>query len=290
MTSGQYAYLIFQRFRRFLSCTNGYERIYFHNFAGEVLKDPGIKITGEIYQEFCDLFDEIAEDISKTYYLQYSVLIEHETFPAIYAKTQLMFSLLNINFYLTNPTSYYTYAAFDLPSGITVKTSMYLQNLRFNIFMQVTPEYLTQIYPYYFFTPKEDGPDLNKISLKKAGNKSYWNYDEEKQFLYINGEGPGSTWEDYSLWNYLGINSIKAIIIDAGVSRFCKNSLSPSSMVLVDYHAPDDIIVLDDGWCYYNSKDTWNSYYTIYTDNNILKNYNYDGATIYPLSEWKGEV
>jgi hypothetical protein len=61
-------------------------------------------------------------------------------------------------------------------------------------------------------------------------------------------------------------------------------------MVLVDYHAPDDVIILDDGWCYYDSKDTYNSSYTIYTDNNILKNYNYDGATIYPLSEWKGEV
>lgn len=287
MTSGQYSYLILQKLRRLTSCENSGTRAYLYNICGKILKDPGLQINGEIYQEFSDLLDEIWYDLGNNYIFNYNEVFSHEIFDTVYQKGQLMFQLLGIKFYFSEPISYSSSLTFELPSGniITITTN---PAVTFNIYMNVTSEYFEQIYPYYFFTPKENDKNLLNVQTNVAGYNTHWSYDEEKQFIYINGEG---TWADYSLWNLLDISSIKAFIIGPNVSRFLTGCMNTTSMTLVDYHDADAEIIFDPNWTYNNSDGKSTVTYTIYTDNEMLKNYQFVSTTVtfHSLSEWKGE-
>lgn len=288
MISGQYSYLLTRKFFQLTKPSDKESRIYLQSMSRQLLKDPGLQINGEIYQEVCNLLEEIQLHLYHSDLVDYSDIFTHDIFPTLYNKGQQMFNLLGIEFYFSEPISSSSTLNFKTPSGQTIVVTS--PKITFNLYMYITQEYFMQIYPYYFFTPKESDLNLLNMQTNIAGKNTYWNYDAEKQIITLNGED-GGEWVKYTLWSYFGITNIKAFVIGSNIKYFRTHASYYQNMTIVDLHDPDDEIVFETNWLYNTSKNTGT--YHIYTNNHALQNHVFPSdvtVILHPLSDWKGEI
>lgn len=117
MTSGQYAYLILRKLQAYTSCEDSHYRTYLYNFYGELLNDPSVVITGENYQEFCDLMDYEMDYAARMNYTTPEEVYEDENFEANYILLQNSFAAIGIDLVMTENGDGPTSLIFTLPNG-----------------------------------------------------------------------------------------------------------------------------------------------------------------------------
>lgn len=226
-TSEQYKYLLMKRLQRHFSMMNAADRIYTQNFFC-ALFDESVIVTEEAYNNFCRLMDDnIAFCAEKGWYECEDINFNDEG-----AKEQsilLVNAFAEIGIALEINSSTNT-ASFTKPNGKVMKYSGDMTGKNYfyiNARAGTEYRYAKASAPAY----NMQGMDVpeNLDGFKRAGDGTYWRYNEETKTVTISGEGTLGRVPEKQI---LG-GEYTTVICGAGVSRLLKNSIQVDGAVLV---------------------------------------------------------
>ncbi len=226
-TSEQYKFLLMKRLQRHFSMMNAADRIYTQNFFC-ALFDESVTVTEEAYNNFCRLMDDnLAFCAEKGWYKCEEINFNDEG-----AKEQsilLVNAFAEIGIALEIKSSTNT-ASFTKPNGKVMNYSADMTGKNYfyiNARAGTEYRYAKASAPAY----NMQGMDVpeNLDGFKRAGDGTYWRYNEETKTVTISGEGTlGRVPEEQILGG-----KYTTVICGAGVSRLLKNSIHVDGAVLV---------------------------------------------------------
>ena len=226
-TSEQYKFLLMKRLQRHFSMMNAADRIYTQNFFC-ALFDESVTVTEEAYNNFCRLMDDnLAFCAEKGWYKCEEINFNDEG-----AKEQsilLVNAFAEIGIALEIKSSTNT-ASFTKPNGKVMNYSADMTGKNYfyiNARAGTEYRYAKASAPAY----NMQGMDVpeNLDGFKRAGDGTYWRYNEETKTVTISGEGNlGRVPEEQILGG-----KYTTVICGAGVSRLLKNSIHVDGAVLV---------------------------------------------------------
>lgn len=226
-TSEQYKFLLMKRLQRHFSMMNAADRIYTQNFFC-ALFDESVTVTEEAYNNFCRLMDDnLAFCAEKGWYKCEEINFNDEG-----AKEQsilLVNAFAEIGIALEIKSSTNT-ASFTKPNGKVMNYSADMTGKNYfyiNARAGTEYRYAKASAPAY----NMQGMDVpeNLEGFKRAGDGTYWRYNEETKTVTISGEGTlGRVPEEQILGG-----KYTTVICGAGVSRLLKNSIHVDGAVLV---------------------------------------------------------
>lgn len=226
-TSEQYKFLLMKRLQRHFSMMNAADRIYTQNFFC-ALFDESVTVTEEAYNNFCRLMDDnLAFCAEKGWYKCEEINFNDEG-----AKEQsilLVNAFAEIGIALEIKSSTNT-ASFTKPNG---KVMNYSANITGKNYFYINARAGTEYRYAKASAPAYNmqGMDVpeNLEGFKRAGDGTYWRYNEETKTVTISGEGTlGRVPEEQILGG-----KYTTVICGAGVSRLLKNSIHVDGAVLV---------------------------------------------------------
>ncbi len=226
-TSEQYKYLLLKRLQRHFSMMNAADRIYTQNFFC-ALFDESVTVTEETYNNFCRLMDDnLAFCAEKGWYKCEEINFSDEG-----AKEQsilLVNAFAEIGIALEIKSSTNT-ASFTKPNGKVMNYSADMSGKNYfyiNARAGTEYRYAKASAPAY----NMQGMDVpeNLDGFKRAGDGTYWRYNEETKTVTISGEGTLGRVPEKQI---LG-GEYATVICGAGVSRLLKNSIQVDGAVLV---------------------------------------------------------
>ena len=303
MTSGQYSYMLMRHLQRNISCSDSEHRAYLYNFFGGIFTDPSVVLDEASYNNSLAMLDNWTSYCAEKNLYSFSSIYYDENWNQIFENLQSALAAIGITIELSVDSDNYPISAtFTLPSGEQrvweiMEHATYGMSLYLNSQMRVSDEYRVKMLPYFNLEDVEP-LDLAEDGVNAAGYNTRWEYDAATKTLQISGNG---TLADSALWELLGITDISTIIIGAGVYRLLMNSLDFTNITIVDLHGEADEIMLemdrrnDAGFNgagdrhFYGDPKTARSW-VFYTDNQTLRNVEYEGADIewHTLAEWEG--
>ena len=186
-TSNQYKYLLMKRLQRHFSMMNAADRIYTQNFFC-ALFDESVTVTEEAYNNFCRLMDDnLAFCAEKGWYKCENINFNDEG-----AKEQsllLVNAFAEIGIALEIKSSTNT-ASFTKPNGKVMEYSGDITGRNYfyiNARAGTEYRYAKASAPAY----NMQGMDVpeNLDGFKRAGDGTYWHYNEETKTVTISGEG-----------------------------------------------------------------------------------------------------
>jgi hypothetical protein len=226
-TSEQYKFLLMKRLQRHFSMMNAADRIYTQNFFC-ALFDESVTVTEEAYNNFCRLMDDnLAFCAEKGWYKCEEINFNDEG-----AKEQsilLVNAFAEIGIALEIKSSTNT-ASFTKPNGKVMNYSADMTGKNYfyiNARAGTEYRYAKASAPAY----NMQGMDVpeNLDGFKRAGDGTYWRYNEETKTVTISGEGTlGRVPEEQILGG-----KYTTVICGAGVSRLLENSIHVDGAVLV---------------------------------------------------------
>ena len=226
-TSEQYKFLLMKRLQRHFSMMNAADRIYTLNFFC-ALFDESVTVTEEAYNNFCRLMDDnLAFCAEKGWYKCEEINFNDEG-----AKEQsilLVNAFAEIGIALEIKSSTNT-ASFTKPNGKVMNYSADMTGKNYfyiNARAGTEYRYAKASAPAY----NMQGMDVpeNLDGFKRAGDGTYWRYNEETKTVTISGEGTlGRVPEEQILGG-----KYTTVICGAGISRLLKNSIHVDGAVLV---------------------------------------------------------
>lgn len=226
-TSEQYKFLLMKRLQRHFSMMNAADRIYTQNFFC-ALFDESVTVTEEAYNNFCRLMDDnLAFCAEKGWYKCEEINFNDEG-----AKEQsilLVNAFAEIGIALEIKSSTHT-ASFTKPNGKVMNYSADMTGKNYfyiNARAGTEYRYAKASAPAY----NMQGMDVpeNLDGFKRAGDGTYWRYNEETKTVTISGEGTlGRVPEEQILGG-----KYTTVICGAGVSRLLDHSMSVDGAVLV---------------------------------------------------------
>lgn len=224
-TSEQYKFLLMKRLQRHFSMQNAEDRIYTQNFFC-ALFDESVTVTEEAYNNFCRLMDDnLAFCAEKGWYECDKISTSDEA-----AKEQgilLINAFAEIGIAMEIGSSS---ASFTKPNGKVMKYSVDMTGKNYfyiNARAGTEYRYAKASAPAY----NMQGMDVpeNLDGFKRAGDGTYWRYNEETKTVTISGEGTLGRVPEKQI---LG-GEYATVICGAGVSRLLKNSIHVDGAVLV---------------------------------------------------------
>lgn len=224
-TSEQYKFLLMKRLQRHFSMQNADDRIYTQNFFC-ALFDESVTVTEEAYNNFCRLMDDnLAFCAEKGWYECDKISTSDEA-----AKEQgilLINAFAEIGIAMEISSSS---ASFTKPNGKVMKYSVDMTGKNYfyiNARAGTEYRYAKASAPAY----NMQGMDVpeNLDGFKRAGDGTYWRYNEETKTVTISGEGTLGRVPEKQI---LG-GEYATVICGAGVSRLLKNSIHVDGAVLV---------------------------------------------------------
>ena len=226
-TSEQYKFLLMKRLQRHFSMMNAADRIYTLNFFC-ALFDESVTVTEEAYNNFCRLMDDnLAFCAEKGWYKCEEINFNDEG-----AKEQsilLVNAFAEIGIALEIKSSTNT-ASFTKPNGKVMNYSADMTGKNYfyiNARAGTEYRYAKASAPAY----NMQGMDVpeNLDGFKRAGDGTYWRYNEETKTVTISGEGSLDRVPEEQI---LG-EKYTTVICGAGISRLLKNSIHVDGAVLV---------------------------------------------------------
>lgn len=224
-TSEQYKFLLMKRLQRHFSMQNADDRIYTQNFFC-ALFDESVTVTEEAYNNFCRLMDDnLAFCAEKGWYECDKISTSDEA-----AKEQgilLINAFAEIGIAMEIGSSS---ASFTKPNGKVMKYSVDMTGKNYfyiNARAGTEYRYAKASAPAY----NMQGMDVpeNLDGFKRAGDGTYWRYNEETKTVTISGEGTLGRVPEKQI---LG-GEYATVICGAGVSRLLDRSMSVDGAVLV---------------------------------------------------------
>ena len=224
-TSEQYKFLLMKRLQRHFSMDNARDRIYTQNFFC-ALFDESVTVTEEAYNNFCHLMDDnLAFCAEKGWYECEDINLNDED-----AKEQgvlLISAFAEIGIALEIDSSS---ATFTKSNGKVMKYAVGMTGRNYfyiNARAGTEYQYAKASAPAY----NMQGMDVpeNLDGFKRAGDGTYWRYNEETKTVTISGEG---TLDSVPEEQILG-GKYTTVICGAGVSRLLDRSMSVDGAVLV---------------------------------------------------------
>lgn len=224
-TSEQYKFLLMKRLQRHFSMDNARDRIYTQNFFC-ALFDESVTVTEESYNNFCRLMDDnLAFCAEKGWYKCEDINLNDED-----AKEQSIllvnaFAEIGIALEITSGSATFTKSngkVMKYVVGMTGSNYFYI-----NARAGTEYRYAKASAPAY----NMQGMDVpeNLDGFKRAGDGTYWRYNEETKTVTISGEG---TLDSVPEEQILG-GKYTTVICGAGVSRLLDYSMSVDGAVLV---------------------------------------------------------
>lgn len=287
MTSNQYKQVLFQMLRRLFSRQKdeSYENALIYE-VGTLLMDPDVVITEKNYNEFVEFFDNQVTycynrgiDTCYRYY-------QDENFNNNFEEWKIIMSKIGIGVEFTNSGIKIT-----MPNGTSKTYGESYFNYNIDTKQGTTYSYAKLSDPYrYKYKLDDNFPELSENDYKVLGNNCRWTYDSSSRTASIYGNGAVcDNLPDY--FKVIGLNYPWTIIFNADVIKLGKRvNYGMANMNIVSFASENQIISIPDEFISKGSEDNEKKV-TIYTDNKILKNYNYpiDDYTfviVKSLSSW----
>lgn len=288
MTSLQYKQTLFQMLRRLFSRQKdeAYENALVYE-VGSLLTSPDVVMTEENYNEFVAFFDKQVEycynrniDTCYDYY-------QDPNFENNFNEWKELMAKINVIVEQTGTGS----VEITMPDGTIKKLSSDYFNYNIDTKQGTTYNYAKLSHPYrYKYKLDESYPELSENDYKVLGGNCRWSYDNSTRTASIFGKG---TVCDYitNYFNLIGLNYPWTIIFNADIIKLGKYvNYGMANMNIVSFASENQIISVPENFISRGSENNEKKV-TIYTDNKILKNYNYptDNYTfvvVKSLSEW----
>ena len=292
LTSNQYKQLLFQMLRRLFQRQNHTDGTKLLYECGDILSNDSVVIDQPDFDALESHYSSEVKYCHTKGITDMGAYYDDENFDANWAKWQDIMATIGIDLEMTYSAGYPSKVIFTLPDQ-TQKTlnAGGFQYWTINTTQGSDLEYATLSFPYRYKYDLSNVPELTVDDYQRVGTRCRWTYDENKSQITITGAGalPSSL---SSIFSNIFNKKINTIVIGAGVTKI-GSSMASSVYVsnIVFLHGKNQDIELPGGLIDSGTESSPTSY-TIYTDNEQVKNYSYPTSyttvTIKPLSEWQG--
>ena len=292
LTSNQYKQLLFQMLRRLFQRQNDENGTKLLYECGDILSNDSVVIDQPDFDILESHYNSEVKYCHTKGITSIEVYYDDENFDANWAKWQDIMATIGIDLEMTYKYGYPDTVIFTLPDG-TQKTisAGYFEQWQINTRQGSDLEYAILSYPYRYKYDLSNVPELTVDDYQRVGTRCRWTYDENKNQITITGAGALPSYLSLIFYNVFK-KKINTIIIGAGVTKIGSLMASESYVSnIVFLHGKNQDIELPGGLISSGTESSPASY-TIYTDNEQVKNYSYPTSytivTIKPLSEWQG--